>query len=257
MITVTRHERLLEKYEDAYFALLMEDVVKKEGERLETLNEILQNNPEAAVPEHLDKRCLETISRHFARRQHRSALRKTGKVLRLIAVIMAVTMLLLTTAFAVSEEFRVATLNLMLKVTNEYTQFDIVRDRGNEKTETQTPKRQNTFEYFENAEIGWLPEGFEYCKGEYNLFARFENTDGVWLKIYILDGSYSVSMDTENPDSIENIMINGNEGLCVVKNDYVNIITVDLTNNLFIHVMASNRLTTDTVKKITENISII
>ena len=56
-----KHERLLEEYEDAYFALLMEEVAKKEGERLEALNEALQSDPEAAVPESLDRRCMETI----------------------------------------------------------------------------------------------------------------------------------------------------------------------------------------------------
>lgn len=52
---MTRHERLLEEYEDAYFALLMEEVAKQEGERLEALNETLQSDPEAAVPEELEK----------------------------------------------------------------------------------------------------------------------------------------------------------------------------------------------------------
>ena len=61
---MTEHERLLEEFEDARFALLMEGVARKEGERLEALNEMLQENPEAAVPESLDKRCLEVIDRY-------------------------------------------------------------------------------------------------------------------------------------------------------------------------------------------------
>ena len=39
---MTRHERLLENYEDAYFALLMEDVAQMEGARLDQLNMELQ-----------------------------------------------------------------------------------------------------------------------------------------------------------------------------------------------------------------------
>lgn len=253
---MTRHERLLEEYEDAYFALLMEDVAKKEGERLEALNEMLQNNPEAAVPEELDTRCLETISRHFARRQHRSALRKTGKVLRLIAVIMTITMLLFTTAFAVSEDFRVATLNLMLKVTNEYTQFDIVHDRENETTKTQTSKSQDSFEYFENTEIGWIPEGFEYCGGDHKVFAEFENDAGEFVNITILDGHGSLNIDTENPEKIAEVSINGNPGLCVVKNGYIHVVVTDLTNNLYLEVITSVDLSEDTAEKILENICV-
>lgn len=45
---MTRHERLLENYEDAYFALLMEDVAQVEGSRLDQLNMELQNDPHTA-----------------------------------------------------------------------------------------------------------------------------------------------------------------------------------------------------------------
>ena len=217
-----KHERLLEEYEDAYFALLMEEVAKKEGERLEALNEALQSDPEAAVPESLDKRCMETIRRHFAHQQRRSALRKTGKVLRLVAVLMAVTVLLFTTAFAVSEEFRVATLNLMLTITEEYTQFSI-----------------------------------KASDGTGNIEKSASNTDGkVYVSICSGEGG-ALRVDTENPDSIENISINGNEGLCIVKNGEIGVITADLENCLYIEVGASLALTVDTVKKIVENISIL
>ena len=53
---MTRHERLLENYEDAYFALLMEDVAQMENARLDRFNTELQNDPHAAVPEELTKR---------------------------------------------------------------------------------------------------------------------------------------------------------------------------------------------------------
>ena len=40
-----RYEQLLEDYEDAYFALLMDKVAKQEGERLEHLNHELFEDP--------------------------------------------------------------------------------------------------------------------------------------------------------------------------------------------------------------------
>ena len=72
---MTRHERLLENYEDAYFALLMEDVAQMEGARLDQLNMELQNDPHAAVPEGLTKRCLKTINAHFSNMRRSSSLR--------------------------------------------------------------------------------------------------------------------------------------------------------------------------------------
>jgi hypothetical protein len=67
---MTRHEQLLENYEDAYFALLMEEVAQQEGERMEKLNQELQADPNAAVPAELDRRCLKTIDRCFAKQRH-------------------------------------------------------------------------------------------------------------------------------------------------------------------------------------------
>ena len=46
---MTRHERLLENYEDAYFALLMEDVAQMEGARLDQLNMELQKDRKSVV----------------------------------------------------------------------------------------------------------------------------------------------------------------------------------------------------------------
>ena len=48
---MTRREKLEEQYEDAYFALLMDAVAEKEGVRLEELNDHLNQDPSAAVPE--------------------------------------------------------------------------------------------------------------------------------------------------------------------------------------------------------------
>lgn len=251
---MTQHERLLEKYEDAYFALLMEEVAKKEGERLEALNEKLQNDPEAAVPESLDKRCLETIDRYFAKQQRRAGLRRVGKVLRLVAVIMGISVLLFTTAFALNEEFRATTINLVLSVTRQYTQFDIRHTTG--KDAQSKPASENSYEYFQGAEIGWLPDGFEYTDGKYNEFAVFTAGADSWIMIILESGDASANVDTENPDSMESVTINGNEGLCITKSDYVHIITADLENYLYIDVSTSADLTVDEVKKIVENISI-
>lgn len=253
---MTEHERLLEEFDDAYFALLMEGVARKEGEQLEALNEMLQDNPEAAVPERVDKRCLETIDRHFAREQRRIGLRKTGKVLRLAAVIMGLSVLLFTSAFALSEDFRVATLNLMLTVTEKYTQFDINNSDGN-SVQASPKGNQAASAYFQNAEIGWMPEGFECTESIINEYAKFENEQGDFFFIQIIPGYAKLKVDTEDPDSVENISINGNEGLCIVKYQEVEIMLADLENNLYIEVGTSSGLSVETAKKIAENILIL
>ena len=50
---MTRRENLRDQYEDALFALLMDDLAWQEGERLLELNERLKNDPDADVPDAL------------------------------------------------------------------------------------------------------------------------------------------------------------------------------------------------------------
>lgn len=59
---MTHHEKLVERYEDALFALMMEDVAETEGEKLQELNEQLKCDPAAEIPEELDERCIRTIN---------------------------------------------------------------------------------------------------------------------------------------------------------------------------------------------------
>ena len=109
---MTRREKLEEQYEDAYFALLMDAVAEKEGARLEELNDQLNRDPTAAVPEEIDRRCRKVINRHFAEQRRSGYWRMTKRVLNRAAIVAAVMMLLFTSAFALSEDFRISALNL-------------------------------------------------------------------------------------------------------------------------------------------------
>ena len=174
---MTRRERLLEQYEDAWFALLMEDVMVREGERLEAWNRRLLADPAAAVPESLDRRCRRVMDRAASAGKRRTARRRAGKILRTAAAAAAVIATLFTTAFAVSEEFREAALELARTVTGRYTQLDI-RRTGEAGGET-------AGEYFRRVETGWIPEGFAYCGGEYDAWAEFENSRGQTFRVEV------------------------------------------------------------------------
>lgn len=68
---MNRRDELRERYEDALFAFLMEDVIETEGKKMLEENERLKQDPLAAVPEAVDYRCIQTIKRGFAKeRRH-------------------------------------------------------------------------------------------------------------------------------------------------------------------------------------------
>ena len=54
---MANRETRKEQYEDALFALLMDEMAQEDGEELLRLNEALKQDPNAAVPEAVHHRC--------------------------------------------------------------------------------------------------------------------------------------------------------------------------------------------------------
>ena len=152
---MTRHERLLENYEDAYFALLMEDVAQMEGARLDQLNMELQNDPHTAVPEELTKRCLKTINAHFSNMRRSSSLRIVKKAINLAAILIAISTLLFTSAFAISDEFRTATLNLVIAANEKYTQLKMKQEDTPQESGNTVVADDNTYQ--PGCSAMWIP----------------------------------------------------------------------------------------------------
>lgn len=90
---MTHHEKLVERYEDALFALMMEDVAETEGEKLQELNEQLKRDPSAEIPRELDERCIRTIRTEFGKKNFISARRGAVRVFRVISAATLIMML--------------------------------------------------------------------------------------------------------------------------------------------------------------------
>lgn len=69
---MTRREELQEAYEDAMFALLMDYVAESEGEKALEENRVLQEDPDAEVPQEVRRACLKEIHRAFRKKSARS-----------------------------------------------------------------------------------------------------------------------------------------------------------------------------------------
>ena len=103
---MTNHERLTEQYEDALFALLMVSVAEEEGKQALELNERLKADPAAEVPESARRRCEATIRREFNRKRAKKLGKVTWKIVRRVSVAVMLMVVLLTTAMAASQHFR-------------------------------------------------------------------------------------------------------------------------------------------------------
>lgn len=210
---MTRREKLQEQYEDALFALLMDDLAWQEGERLLEENERLKNDPAAKVPEEVMVRCRKVINREFARRRASKVGRTSWNVFRRIAVAACVAVLLFTFAFAASETVRINTLNLVISVFDRYTDYSFV-----------PTSEVSADTAISGYEVGWVPEGFvltEQDHNQYRTWNYYERGSNEVLRV-TLETFYEsavTSVDTEDA-VVEEITINGQSIILVTKDYY-------------------------------------
>ena len=225
---MTRREQLQEQYEDAFFALLMNEVAISEGKKALEENERLKNDPTAAVPEEVSKRCQKTIRRHFAKQNAVTAGRFTMKAFGKIAMLAGVCAMLFTAAFAVSDPLRVNTMNLVVQVFGESTDFYFA---------SKTPS--NTYTVVAN----WLPDGYilesrqEDNAGSTYYYQRTENE--YFYMMYTRGDGTLMSVDTENART-EDTEINGAKALLIEKDNERQLIWGTSDKAAFIHLIASN-----------------
>ena len=203
---MTRREQLQEQYEDALFALL-----RSEGEKLLEENERLKQDPDADIPDDVMKRCCKVINREFSKKNATAACKISVRVFNKIAVFAFIAILLFTTAFAASENFRVNTLNLVIEVFERNTDYRV----------NPTPQLSESDLGFE---VGWKPDGFVLVKcnsHQYADWATYQGPDNSLLGINLatITKSGVISVDTENA-TLEEITINGNEATLIIKDSY-------------------------------------
>lgn len=210
---MTRRENLRDQYEDALFALLMDDLAWQEGERLLELNERLKNDPDADVPEEVMARCRKVINREFTKKTALKAGRVSWNVFKRAAVAACMTVLLFSVAFAASETVRINTLNLVIEVFDRYTDYRFVESPIDEDAPG-----------FSGFEVGWLPENFvltEHDQNQYDVWETYEGDNGKYLRIDLESFSDSgvISIDTEDA-FIEDITINGHSVTLITKDSF-------------------------------------
>ena len=238
---MTRREKLQENFEDALFALLMEEVAEQEGQRLLEENEKLKRDPESTVPPEVDRRCLKTIRRAFAKTQRRAAGHTAYRVFRQAAMVAVVGMLLFVTAFAVFPEVRVKTLNLLIEVSDVATSM----------TMEETPESQGSPNFhaedssttsggmLRGYQIPAVPDGFvlvDSRNGTVSSSLRYENEDGAIIDFHIIEAKGTThTVDTEDADA-SSITIHGYEGLFIEEGSRITITWGDTDQATFVTV---------------------
>ena len=212
---MTRKERLREQYEDALFALIMEEAAEAEGQKALEENRRLRDSGELAIPDGLRQRCHRAIAKGFAGQELRRVGRGVSRVVTKVALVALVGMLLLTTVFAASEDFRVKTLNLALEIFEDHTESTLTPDESIIASSVDSVVPQLT--------AGWVPDGFALVEeGENSAMAwkDFQNEEaGTQISITVFNlRTGRMSVDTEDAEMLP-IQINGADAFIINDTD--------------------------------------
>lgn len=204
-------EQTRAQYEDALFALLMEDVAAWQGEN--ALWEKAQLDG-ALVPPELRRRCRRTIDRHYARGKARRTVSCLTHVVEKVALVALVAALTLTVAMAAFPVFRAAVLNLALEAFEDHETLRYDTTERGVSAGTPVP--------------GWLPEGYTLAEGEVGRaqsYAMYTNAAGHRIQILTQLPPQAINVDTENGTVISTCTIQGAQAR-VYDHREVNAITV-------------------------------
>ena len=212
-------KQLQENYEDAMFALLMDDFALSEGARLLEESKAMNEDPAMALPEGMEERGLKMIRKAFRKKRLRTAAKVGRKYVPRLAVLLLVLNIAFGVTFFTVEAFRVEVLNMALRFQDTYTNIQFTG-------ETTSAPAEYTAEDLQKV----LPEGYtmeSYEKTPAEEAASFINEDGkkIWWRIHPI--KVNVNLDTENADFTKEILVNGYDGVMTEKDGLVNILWGD------------------------------
>ncbi len=225
---MTRREQLQDRYEDARFALLMDEIAAAEERWAQGESDRLNADGSAAVPEDLDRRCTQTIRREFAKRRLRAVGRFTGKALKRVALAAGIAAILFTTAFALSETVRVNTMNLLVQVFETNTEYRF--SGASEQAMLQL-------------DVRWLPDGYtltECGSSTIKKWYTYQGPEGNILDIrHKKTDGLVVGIDTEDAE-VTHIEVKGSPAMLVKKGSELQLAWPTADNTGFITVVGSD-----------------
>lgn len=247
---MTNRERLEENYEDALFAMWMNDFAQRRGEQFLEENERLKNDPEAAVPETLQRKNLNLIYRELRRSTQHFAFKKIGKAILQFAAAVAIMAALFGVAYALSPEFRAGTLNVLMQLDEKAASFQLVDD---ESASPEVPA------LLPNVTVGWLPEGYvgtDAVQSRLQATIDYTNANGDLIRVRVFtDDQTFYSLDTEDADSSVPTIIQGQPALLIEKDNVLRILWADTNSGTYIFVSSSS-IDADTLNQVAESVSV-
>ncbi len=242
------HELLQEKYDDALFALLMNERAESEGSRLIRENEALLQDSSYEIPEESERRFLRTIEHETSRSVHKHTNKKVLRFIGRLALGALIAVLLFGTAFALSPAFRAGTLNLLMQIDDKVASWMFQGDI------TST----NEAQFFPQIRVAWLPDGYiqkpDTITDSLHAVIDCTNDSGNLIRITVQVGDNALNtFDIENSDSRTEIVIQNSHGILIAKDSLIRITWLDEATNRVIMV-SSESVDEDVLLRVANNV---
>lgn len=217
----SNRDKLREEYEDALFKMLMHDAAEHEGkaqlDELQSMDQSSDSKPSELALKRFSKQLdIELRKKRRAERKQRALV-----AIRTLAISLVAVLVVFFTAMTTVSAFRTRLMNLWVDIRPEYTAFQL---RGSDSTEGGSMVVNWSNVYAPT----YIPKGYEVSSFSFNEGLKrivFENASTQTFILYTESDEYNnLAVDTENADRFEEISINGNNGMLVVKDSLVTIV---------------------------------
>lgn len=217
-------EKLMERYDDAAFALMMDEYAEAEGEALlAEFRAAAEAGELPEFPEELDKACRNTIRKEYARRERRVRFKQFRRAAARVAVAVLAVIGIMSTLVMSVEALRLPFMRFILEDHGEYSLFMPVENPA-DKVDPEDPF------------VSVLPE--EYVKimddkSEGHFIIAYQCNDDIakLSGIYHTTESAEIRIDTEDA-VVSTIVVKEQECFLVEKEGY-QLTWLDMEKNIF------------------------
>ena len=207
---------LYENYENAFFAIIINEATELDGKRLLEENEQLKRDPTAEISDSFRKRCLDTINKGLKSNKRKATKVTAKKIIRLLPLVAIVAVFLTAIAYAAIPAFRTDVLNLLLEISTEEITWSF---KSNEHSTFQ-PQEQQSFTLD-------IPDGFYYAQGaadEFSEYVEYRDEQDKYITVTVLkEMDTCTSTNFEDLDYVEEFHIQGNYAVLTVKGNTTSI----------------------------------
>lgn len=249
---MTNREKLQENYEDSVLALLMDEFAESEGKRYIEENERLRQDPDAAVPEEIEKRALHLIDQQFSKMKRKN---NGGKLLRFLgrlAIAAVIAALLFGAAFALSETVRAGTFNFLMQIDERIATWQFVEDEGS------VPDRQSGAL---EITVDWVPDGYTrqppiiYTPSD--MMLDYANEAGGQIRVSVHESEgFKYTLDLEDADYYKEVIVQNCEGMLILKNGIIRIDWIYNDASLVV-IVESADVDEETLLRVAESVSLL